>query len=407
MLREAVILAGGFGTRLSHVVCNVPKPMAPVYGKPFLTYVLDRLVEAGLQRIVLATGYKHEVIQAWFGNTYRGAEIVYSHEDTPLFTGGAIRQAAEHLLSDDFVVLNGDTLFDINLQQLYDFHIAHKAHLSVALRRVEDTGRYGSVTCANERIMAFHEKTESNGAGDINGGIYCINKNWLMCHTQAGKFSFEKELMQPLAGQEGFYGLSFNNYFIDIGIPEDYFRAQREFKALFPHDEFLFLDRDGVLNKHLLGDYVRTWSMWEWLPGVLDTMPRLAARYKRIFLISNQQGVGKGLMSEEDLEHIHRHMMADIQAAGGRIDRIYTCTELEAAHSPNRKPEIGMALQAKQDFPEVDFHRSVMVGDNITDMVFAQKAKMRAVYVTKNNPVPEAVRDITDLMIESLPALGF
>ena len=405
MLRDAVILAGGFGTRLSHVVSNVPKPMAPVYGKPFLAYVLDRLVDAGLQRIILATGYKHEVIQSWFGDTYRGAEIIYSHEDTPLFTGGAIRQAAEHVQSEDFVVLNGDTLFDIDLQQLYDFHIARQAHLSVALRRVEDTGRYGSVTCENERIMAFHEKAESAGAGDINGGIYCINQFWLMSHTQPGKFSFEKELMQPLAGQEGFYGLSFNNYFIDIGIPEDYYRAQREFGALFPKDEFLFLDRDGVLNKHLLGDYVRTWSMWEWLPRVLETMPKLAARYKRIFLISNQQGVGKGLMSEEDLEHIHRHMMAEIQARGGRIDRIYTCTELESAHSPNRKPEIGMALQAQQDFPEVDFHRSVMVGDNITDMLFAQKAKMRAIYVTKNNPVPEAVRDITDLTISDLSVL--
>ena len=402
MFREAVILAGGFGTRLSHVVSNVPKPMAPVYGKPFLAYVLDRLVEAGLERIVLATGYKHEVIRAWFGSTYRGTEIVYSHEETPLFTGGAIRQAAERLESEDFVVLNGDTLFDIDLQALYAFHRARHAHLSVALRHVEDTARYGSVTCSEGRIMAFQEKMASIGAGDINGGIYAINRTWLLANTQAGKFSFEKEVMQPLAGQEGYYGLSFSDYFIDIGIPEDYFRAQREFGALFPQDEFLFLDRDGVLNKHLLGDYVRHWGMWEWLPGVLETMPRLAARYKRIFLISNQQGVGKGLMTEEDLEDIHRHMMADIQAAGGRIDRIYTCTELESAQSPNRKPEIGMALQAQKDFPEVDFHRSVMVGDNITDMLFAQKARMRAIYITKNNPVPDAVRDITDLTISDL-----
>ena len=406
MLREAVILAGGFGTRLSHVVSNVPKPMAPVYGKPFLCYVIDRLVDAGVQRIVLATGYKHECIEAYFGSQYREAEIVYSHEDTPLFTGGAIRQAAAHLKSDDFVVLNGDTLFDINLQQLYDFHISRQAHLSVALRRVEDTSRYGSVTCHDERIVAFHEKTDSTGAGDINGGIYILNKNWLLSHTQAGKFSFEKELMQPFAGQEGFYGLSFNNYFIDIGIPEDYFRAQREFGQIFPQDEFLFLDRDGVLNRQIVGDYVRNWSMWEWLPGVLETMPVLAKRYKRIFLVSNQQGVGKGLMTADDLEDIHRNMMAEIQAAGGRIDRIYTCTELESTHSPNRKPETGMALQAQKDFPEVDFHRSLMAGDTITDMLFAQKAHMRAVYITKNNPVPDSVRDITDLTISDLSALA-
>ena len=200
------------------------------------------------------------------------------------------------------------------------------------------------------------------------------------------KFSFEKELMQPLAGAEGFYGLSFNTYFIDIGVPEDYFRAQDEFRAHYNNDAFLFLDRDGILNKHLLGDYVRNWSMWEWLPGVLETMPKLAKRYQRIFIVSNQQGVGKGLMTSEELADIHRRMLADIEAAGGRIDKVYVCTELESAHSPNRKPEPGMALQAQRDFPEVDFHRSVMVGDSSSDEQFARNLRMR--------------------FVESLPALG-
>ena len=351
--------------------------MAPVYGKPFLCYLLDRLIDAGIQRIILATGYKHEKIEEWFGDRYREAEIVYSNEDTPLFTGGAIRKAADLLTSDDFIVLNGDTLFDIDLQRFLLFHTAHHAHLSIALRRVEDTGRYGSVTCDNERIIAFREKTESHGAGDINGGIYAINRDWLMNLDLPTKFSFETELMQPLAGDPHFYGLSCSDYFIDIGIPDDYYRAQREFPDIFPPDEFLFLDRDGILNKHLIGDYVRNWSMWEWLPGVLETMPQLAKRYKRIFIVTNQQGVGKGLMAEADLEDVHRHMIADIEAAGGRIDRIYVCTELEAAHSPNRKPEIGMALQAKRDFPEVHFHRSLMIGDSPSDRLFAQKAHMR------------------------------
>ena len=377
MFKEAVILAGGFGTRLSHVVSDVPKPMAPVYGRPFLCYLLDRLADAGIQRVVLATGYMHEVIETYFGTGYQGLEIIYSNEDQPLFTGGAIRQAAEKIQSEDFVVLNGDTLFDIDFQQLYDFHTSHDAHLSIALRRVEDTGRYGAVTCENDRIVAFHEKTESQGAGDINGGIYAINRAWLLNQDLPTKFSFEKELMQPLAGDPHFYGLSFNDYFIDIGVPEDYFRAQQEFKTLFPQDEFLFLDRDGILNKHLPGDYVRNWSMWEWLPGILEAMPVLAKRFKRIFIVTNQQGVGKGLMTEADLEDVHRHMLADIEAAGGRIDRVYVCTALESEKSPNRKPEIGMALQAQRDFPEVDFHRSVMVGDSKSDELFAQRSRMR------------------------------
>lgn len=386
MLREAIILAGGFGTRLSHVVSDVPKPMAPVYGKPFLTYLIDRLIDAGIRRVILATGYKHECIESYFGTAYRGIEIVYSQETTPLFTGGAILQAAQKIQSEDFVVLNGDTLFDIDLQKLYDFHVQNHANLTIALRQVADTSRYGSVTCTNDNIVAFKEKAESIGAGDINGGIYAINREWLMNQNLPTKFSFEKELMQPLAGDPSFYGLRFNNYFIDIGVPEDYYRAQEEFKNLFPRDEFLFLDRDGILNKHLPGDYVRNWNMWEWLPGVLDAMPVLAKHYKRIFIVSNQQGVGKGLMTQADLDDVHRHMLSDIEKAGGRIDKVYVCTDLESAHSPNRKPEIGMALHAQRDFPEVDFHRSVMVGDSKSDELFAQRSRMR--------------------FVESIPALG-
>ena len=377
MLREAIILAGGFGTRLSHVVSDVPKPMAPVYGKPFLTYLLDRLIDAGIRRVILAIGYKHECIESYFGPSYRGTEIVYSQETTPLFTGGAIRKAAEQIQSEDFVVLNGDTLFDIDFAKLYDFHTKHHAKLSIALRQVADTSRYGSVTCTNDHIVSFSEKAESVGAGDINGGIYMINRSWLLNQDLPSKFSFEKELMQPMAGDPSFYGLSFNTYFIDIGVPEDYYRAQEEFKSIFPQDEFLFLDRDGILNKHLLGDYVRNWSMWEWLPGVLDAMPLLAKRFRRIFIVTNQQGVGKGLMTQADLDDVHRHMLSDIKAAGGRIDKVYVCTDLESTHSPNRKPEIGMALQAQRDFPEVDFHRSVMVGDSKSDELFAQKSGMR------------------------------
>ncbi|MBR3408889.1 MAG: HAD-IIIA family hydrolase [Paludibacteraceae bacterium] len=180
-----------------------------------------------------------------------------------------------------------------------------------------------------------------------------------------------------MAGDSQFYGLAFNDYFIDIGVPEDYYRAQEEFRQVFPPDEFLFLDRDGILNRHLPGDYVRNWSMWEWLPDVLDVMPVLAKRYKRIFIVTNQQGVGKGLMTEADLEDVHRHMLADIEAAGGRIDKVYTCTDLESSHSPNRKPEPGMALQAQRDFPEVAFHRSVMVGDSQSDALFARNSRMR------------------------------
>ena len=406
MFREAVILAGGFGTRLSHVLGNIPKPMAPVYGKPFLCYLLDRLADAGVTHVVLATGHLHEQIVSYFHDGYRGIKVSFSNESTPLFTGGAIVKAARQIESEDFLVLNGDTLFDIDIPAFCDFHRSRNAHLSVALRDVPDTGRYGAVECLDGCIKAFREKDQSSGAGCINGGIYAISHEWLMQQSLPEKFSFEKELMQPLAGAEGFCGMRFSDYFIDIGVPEDYYRAQKEFGALFPKDTTLFLDRDGVLTKHLVGDYVRNWGMWEWIPGAREAIATLSKQYHRLIIVSNQQGVGKGLMSQADLDAIHAHMLRDIEASGGRIDHVYTCTDLQDSGSTNRKPAIGMALQAQQDFPDIDLTRSVMVGDSISDMLFARNAHIRAFYITKGNPVPEQVQDYTDLVANDLQELA-
>lgn len=405
MIKEAVILAGGFGTRLSHVLGDVPKPMAPVYGKPFLCYVMDRLAEAGIEKLILATGYKHECIETYFGDRYRNLELVYSRETEPLFTGGAILQAARKTEGESFLVVNGDTLFDIDIPAFVRFHQEHTRPVSIALRRVEDTSRYGAVETNGTLILSFREKENSSGAGVINGGIYAIRKEWLMVQNYPKKFSFEKEVLQPLAPDGVMGGLAFESYFIDIGIPDDYYRAQQEFKALFPHDRFLFLDRDGVLNKHLWGDYVRRWEMWEWMPGVLAKTAELAKRYARIFIVSNQQGIGKGLFSEQDLKEVHDHMMQDIEKAGGRIDRIYVCTALAETDSPDRKPAVGMALQAQKDFPEVNFHAAVMVGDSLSDMLFGYRCGMRCVYLSNGDTVPTQVRDYTDIILPDLPCM--
>lgn len=376
--------------------------MAPVYGKPFLCYLLDRLADAGVTHVVLATGYLHEQIESYFHDGYKGIKVSFSNESTPLFTGGAIVKAAQYIKSDGFLVLNGDTLFDIDLSALCNFHTSRHAHLSVALRDVADTARYGAVECTEGCITAFREKEQSNGAGCINGGIYAISRVWLMSQGLPEKFSFEKELMQPLAGSDGFCGMRFSDYFIDIGVPDDYYRAQREFVTLFPEDTTLFLDRDGVLNRHLPGDYVRHWGMWEWIPGAREAIATLSKQYHRLIIVSNQQGVGKGLMSQADLDDVHAHMLHDIEASGGRIDNVYTCTDLQDSGSHNRKPAIGLALQAQKDFPDIDLTRSVMVGDSLSDMQFARNAGMRAVYLTKNNPVPVQVQDYTDLFFPTL-----
>jgi len=151
----------------------------------------------------------------------------------------------------------------------------------------------------------------------------------------------------------------------------------------------LFLDRDGVINKKLPDDYVKSWSEFEFLPGVIESVMLLRKFFSRILVISNQQGIGKGIMSEADLKAIHDKMHDEIEFNGGLIDAVYFCPDLATSQSPNRKPETGMAMQAKRDFPEIEFSNSVMVGDALTDMEFASRLGMVAVYLGADKQIIE------------------
>lgn len=223
-------MAGGFGTRLQGVVKDVPKPMAPVNGRPFLTYVLDYLIDHHYTRVVLSVGYLHEKVEEYFGNAYQSLEIAYAVETEPLGTGGGIAYAMSFCKSNNVLVLNGDTLFKADLSALESFHADSHGALSIVLRHVADTSRYGSVsTDENGRILQFTEKNNATGEGDINGGIYLINKELLQKISLPNKFSFEKDLMEKFVREMPFYAMRSDGYFIDIGIPEDYARAQREF----------------------------------------------------------------------------------------------------------------------------------------------------------------------------------
>lgn len=232
-MREAIILAGGFGTRLQSVVSDVPKPMAPVAGRPFLTYLLDRLRKQGYTHMVLATGYLHEKVEEFFGHEYHGVAIDYARELSPLGTGGAIVNALQYCHEETVTVLNGDTLFDIDHERLCRFAEEKATPLAIVLRQVPDAGRYGSVEIdKGGRITTFKEKNSEAGSGLINGGIYRIQRSLLDGFSLGEKFSFEQELMQQRYRDEHYYAYADGAYFIDIGIPEDYSRAQQELPSL-------------------------------------------------------------------------------------------------------------------------------------------------------------------------------
>lgn len=221
---EAIILAGGFGTRLKSVINEIPKPMAPINNKPFLSYLLNYLQKNNISRVVLSVGYKGEMIQEFFGDSFGNLELVYSTEDEPLGTGGAIKKALSFCTQDKIFVVNGDTFFDVDLRLI---ELKEKSKLTLSLKQMENFDRYGCIK-TNEigYVTAFKEK-EFTKKGNINAGVYLLSKDIFDKYALENKFSFES-FMQENLETLNIGSILFDNYFIDIGIPDDYRKAQEE-----------------------------------------------------------------------------------------------------------------------------------------------------------------------------------
>lgn len=233
MIKQAIVLAGGLGTRLQSVVQDVPKPMALINGRPFLDYQIQYLKSFGINKIIFSVGYKYDHIADFFGDSYQGIAIQYAIEEEPLGTGGGILNAFDFVESGVVLVVNGDTLFEIDLADFYDKHMGHSALISLALRKIDDVSRYGIVEIDRDhRIMGFAEKGTKKGEGLINGGVYLIEKDFFNLNQFETKFSMEKDAFEKYYTSQKFYGFPYASYFLDIGIPEDYIKAQHEFDKL-------------------------------------------------------------------------------------------------------------------------------------------------------------------------------
>lgn len=403
---EVIVLAGGLGTRLRSVIKEIPKCLAPVGGRPFLGYLLDWLVSQEVNHVVFSVGYLRDQVIDYVQSGEWPFEYDFAVEEEPLGTGGGIRLALDKCHENQVFVVNGDTFFPVNLKEM-SFQYA----VTLALKPMKDFDRYGSVsvdpqpvlgnyfsqgfaknqfssafTKPAHKVLEFQEKRHCE-VGLINGGVYAIDRGKLDLSSLPVRFSFEKEVLEPGAAIGEIGGWVSDAYFIDIGIPEDYQKAQWAIPAWFSVQKAseavlkadattLFLDRDGVLNRHILGDYVRTPQMWEWMPGILQAMALWAGKFTHIVLVTNQRGVGKGVMTDAQLSKVHAHMMQGVLEAGGRIDLILACTSV-SEEDPRRKPNPGMFYEACSLFPDIDAKSSVMLGDAPSDAAFAKNCSMQ------------------------------
>ena len=228
----AAILAGGRGTRIQSVVPDRPKVLAPVYGRPFLSYLLDQLVEAGVQEVVLCTGYMAEQIRGTFSNKYRSLRLFYSREHVMLGTAGALRHASSFLKTENVLVMNGDSFVDTNLKDFCVWHCAHGADATVMVVKVQDSGRYGQVQVDGDgHLMGFCENGEEHRPAWINAGIYLLRHAFLDRITAGSPVSLERDVLPACIGH-GLYAYRNHGSFLDIGTPEAYASAESFFAGL-------------------------------------------------------------------------------------------------------------------------------------------------------------------------------
>ncbi|MDB5230663.1 MAG: nucleotidyltransferase [Chitinophagaceae bacterium] len=230
-MREVIILAGGLGTRLRTTIPDLPKCLAPVNGKPFLHYVISYLQSQGIEHFIFSLGYKKILIQNFLLDTLNLSSFDIISEDEPLGTGGAIKLSCAAAKEENIIVMNGDTLYKSDLQKLYAFHKEMNAECTLTLKPMKNFDRYGVVTLGQNGLVENFEEKKFYEEGLINGGVYALNVQQYLNKEFPMKFSFEKDYLETYYSEQKIFGIKDEGYFIDIGIPEDYERAQTEFKT--------------------------------------------------------------------------------------------------------------------------------------------------------------------------------
>lgn len=379
MLKQALILAGGLGTRLGKLTQETPKPLLPVNGIPFLEYIVWNLKRHGIQHILLSTGYLSEKIIAHFGDGKKcGLKIDYLIEHQPLGTGGAVTLAADKL-EEKFLILNGDTLFDFNYLDLHLNFQQHSSITALALRQVADTSRYGKVLLNDHNeVLEFSEKSQG-GEGYVYAGVNVCQKDILNFIPQ-GPCSLEKDVFPQLVQQKKMIAKSYEGFFIDIGIPDTFKDAQTSV-VNWKKKPAVFLDRDGVLN--IDKGYVHRSTDFEWVPGAVEAIKYLNDKGYLVFVVTNQAGIARGYYSEKDFLNLSKWMNTLLMKDGAHLDAIYYCP-----HHPVqgvgvylqtckcRKPNPGMLKQAMQEW-SIDMKRSFLVGDMPHDVQAAERANIK------------------------------
>lgn len=397
---KVVIMAGGKGTRMLSIASDIPKPMIPIEGRPVLEHEIECLCEQGFTDILITVGHLGNVIMDYFGDGLKfGVHITYYFEKEPLGNAGALFQVKDQL-TDDFLLLNADAMFDIDFNRFVQYHKTHDAVATLFTH--PNSHPYDSgVIIADEHMavrkwLAKEDERPEYFKNRVNAGLHVLNKRILEQTVEGGKIDLDRQLLKPLAGTGQMYCYDSPEYVKDMGTPERYYAVCKDFangivkaRNLKNRQKAIFLDRDGTINEYV--GFLTDIKEFRLLDGVAEAIRKINASGYLAIVATNQPIIARGEVSFTELQEIHNKMETLLGAEGAYIDAIYFCP-----HHPDkgfegerveykiscdcRKPKPGMLLKAAEDF-NIDLSRSWMVGDGKNDVEAGKNAGCKTVLI--------------------------
>lgn len=408
---KTVIMAGGKGTRISELFPDIPKPLIPISGKPVLQLEIESLRDQGFKEFILTVGYKAKKIIDYFGDGKRfGVSIEYFIEDTPLGNAGALFKIKDKI-KDDFLLLNGDAMFDVDFNRFVDYHKKHGG--LVTLFTHPNSHPYDSgliISNENNEVEQWLTKEDMRPIyykNRVNAGLHVISPQLLEVNIESSKIDLDRQLLKPLSGTGNMFCYDSPEYVKDMGTPErfkavceDYLAGRVRSKNLRNKQKAIFLDRDGTINKYV--GFLKDINDFELLPDVSKAIRKINNSGYLAIVVTNQPVIARGEVTVEQLNEIHNKMETLLGNDGAYLDAIYYCP-----HHPDkgfegevkelkigcecRKPKPGMLLKAAKDF-NIDLKKSWIIGDSKNDIQAGKNAGCKTALISKENSFGEDFR---------------
>lgn len=388
--RQAVIVAGGRGTRLGALTADRPKALVEVGGRPFIDWLIESLRDRGFDRILVLLGYRAEMVSAHLGNGERLGVAVDTLTTAVEDETGRRVLAARQLLDERFLFAYCDNLWPMPWADVWEHYLAAQLPGQVVVYANGDGFTRSNVRIADDgRVVAYDPTRTQPGLQGVEIG-YAILRRELLELLPNENVSLQAGIYPRLIERGELGAWVTHHRYYSVGKPERLADTERYVTG----SPAIILDRDGVLNvKMPRAEYVRSWSDWRWTPGALDALRRLREAGYRTFIVSNQAGIARGAMTPSDLDDVHARMLADVAAAGGRIDGIYVCPHDWDEGCSCRKPKPGMLLAAQRDHA-LDLTRTPFVGDDTRDAEAAAAAGAPSVLVDAGRSLLDVVDSI-------------